>query len=343
MSGNPTVVFPGPREVAVESRPRPRPRPGEVLIRSRASLVSTGTEMTVLGGPENVGAAWRSLCRYPYVAGYSNVGEVQEVGDGVEAAWIGRRVSSHTPHAAWTTCAADELRRVPDAVDPAAAAVTTLAEVVMNGLRRAEITWGETVAVVGLGLLGHLATRLCRLAGASKILCIDPTADRLERLPDDPALVSLPGTAAEMREAVLEATGGRGVDAVVEASGNPAAIPQEARLLRPQGRLLLLSSPVGASTFDFHDLCNRNSSTLVGAHYFSHPPRATYGEPWSARRHGELFLEYLQRNDLRVDDLLTHRFPGPEAAEAYTLLGERRTEALGVLLTWNGAAAGEGG
>jgi len=341
---NPTVVFPEPGRIVLEERPLPVPGPGEVLIRSRVSLVSPGTELTVLGGTaggeeENgggLGAEWRKLQRYPYVAGYSNVGEVIAAGDGDGEAWLGRRVDSHTPHAAYTVCRIAELRPVPDGVSDEAAALTTLAEVVMNGLRRSQLTWGESVAVVGLGLLGQLAARLARLAGARPVFGVDLAPERLALLPADPAYVPLRGQAGELVEAVRGRHREAGVDLVVEATGNPAALPGQALLLRPQGRLLIVSSPSGPSTFDFHDLCNRTSLTLIGAHYFSHPPQATFHSPWSALRHGELFLDLVAAGDLRVDDLVTHRFPGERALEAYDLLRARRQETLGVVFDWRG-------
>jgi threonine dehydrogenase-like Zn-dependent dehydrogenase len=327
---NPTVVFPEAGRVEVEERRVPSPGVGEVLIRSRVSLVSPGTEMTVLDGGPEIGEVWRSLRRFPYVAGYSNVGEVIAVGGGVDPAWLGRRVDSHTPHAAYTVCAAAELRRVPDGVSDEAAALATLAEVVMNGLRRSRLTWGESVAVVGLGLLGQLAARFARLAGARRIHALDLAEPRLARLPAGPAFVPLQGTPDELRPAIGE----EGVDLVVECTGNPRAIPGQLRLLRPQGRFLLVSSPGGPCELDFHDLCNRSSLTLIGAHYFSHPPQASFDDPWTAKRHGELFLDWLASGDLSVDELVTHRFPGPQAPEAYALLRERRLETLGVVFDW---------
>jgi threonine dehydrogenase-like Zn-dependent dehydrogenase len=333
---NPTVVFPAPGRVVLEERVVPTPGPGEVLIRTRVSLVSPGTELTVLGeaGDDELGAEWRKLQRYPYVAGYSNVGEVIAAGDAAGEGWLGRRVDTHTPHAAYTVCKISELRPVPDGVSDEAAALTTLAEVVMNGLRRAQLTWGESVAVVGLGLLGHLAARLARLAGARPVFGLDLAPERLARLPADPAFVALQGEAGALVEAVRGPGREAGVDVVVEASGNPRALPGQALLLRPQGRLLIVSSPSGASTFDFHDLCNRTSLTLIGAHYFSHPPEATFHSPWSALRHGALFLDRLAAGDLAADDLITHRFPGTRAPEAYELLRARRQETLGVVFDW---------
>jgi threonine dehydrogenase-like Zn-dependent dehydrogenase len=332
-----TVVFPAAGQVALAERPLPALRPGEVLLRSRVTLVSPGTELTILDGNPSGGALgneWRKLRRFPYVAGYSNVGEVVAVGPDTSEQWLGRRVDSHSPHASYAICAAAELRPVPDGVSDEAAAFTTLAEVVMNGLRRAALSWGESVAVVGLGVLGQLAVRLARLAGARPVFGIDLAPERLARLPADPAVVPLAGAVARQVEAVRGRHRPAGVDLVVEATGSPQALPDQALLLRPQGRLLVLSSPSGPSSFDFHDLCNRTSLTLIGAHYFSHPPDATPNTPWTAGRHGDLFLEWLAAGELRVDDLVTDRFAGERAEAAYALLRERRRDTLGLLLDW---------
>jgi threonine dehydrogenase-like Zn-dependent dehydrogenase len=327
------VVFPAAGRLAVEARPVPAPGAGEVLLRTRVSLVSPGTELTVLDGGPEIGREWQALRSFPYVAGYSNVGEVVAAGPGAGEEWVGRRVASHSPHAAYAVCRAAELRPVPDGVGDEAAALTTLAEVAMNGLRRAALTWGESVAVVGLGLLGQLAARLARAAGARPVFGIDVAPERLARLPPSPAFVPLAGEAGGLAAALRDRLPA-GVDVVAEASGNPRALPGGALLLRPQGRLLVLSSPAGASSFDFHDLCNRTSLTIVGAHYFSHPPQATWNEPWSAVRHAELFLAWLAAGDLAVADLVTHRFPGERAEQAYALLRARRSETLGVVLDW---------
>lgn len=340
-AANSTVVFTAPGRIEVEHRPLPAPGPGQVLIASRVSLVSPGTEMSVLDGAPAAGEVWRQLRRFPYVAGYSNVGEVVEVGDGVDPGWLGRRVDSHSPHAAYVTCAVAELRPVPAGVADEEAALATLAEVAMNGVRRSQLTWGESAAVVGLGLLGQLTARVARLAGARPVFGVDLSARRLRHLPASGGFVPLLGEAAELAEAVRGPHREQGVDVVFETSGNPRAIPGEAMLLRPQGRLVLVSSPSGPTAYDFHDLCNRTSLSLIGAHYFSHPSQASFDNPWTARRHGELFLDWLAAGELRVGDLITHRVPGERAPEAYDLLRERRLEALGVVFDWRAGAGRE--
>src|SRR5207302_5766520 len=89
---NPTVVFTEPGKVVIEDRPKPPPNRGQLLIRTRRSLISTGTELTILSGDYPPDSHWSRYGKLPFVAGYSNVGEVIDVGAEVDAAWIGKRV-----------------------------------------------------------------------------------------------------------------------------------------------------------------------------------------------------------------------------------------------------------
>lgn len=331
---NPAIVFTAPGRVEVLDRPVPQPAAGEVLIRTRRSLISTGTELTLLGGQTRQSSVWAGLSRYPQQAGYSNVGEVAAVAAGVDPAWVGRRVETHSRHALWVTCPLAELRAVPGEVTDEEATFSSLAEVAMNGLRRVGLTWGESVAVFGLGILGQLAIRLCALAGAGPVFGIEPSGFRRGLMPQGPVFHPLDGRDGDLEGAVRQRNAGRAVDVVIELTGNPEVIPREPLLLRDQGRLLLLSSPQGATLFDFHDLCNRRSLTIVGAHGFSHPPAETPNDPWTGRRHGELFLQRVGAGLLSVRELVSHRFPYERAADAYRLLVENRSEAMGVVFEW---------
>ncbi len=330
---NPSIFFTAPGQVEILDRPVPQPVAGEVLIRTRRSLISTGTELTLLSGQARDSSVWAGLSRYPQQIGYSNVGDVVEAGEGVDPTWAGKRVETHTRHALWVTCPADKLRAVPGEVSDEEATFSSLAEVAMNGLRRVGLTWGESVAVFGLGLLGQLAVRLCALAGAGPVFGIEPSDFRRGLMPQGPLFHALDGQ-GDLEATVRRLNAGRALDVVVELTGNPQVIPQEPVLLRDQGRLLLLSSPRDATLFDFHDLCNRRSLTIVGAHGFSHPPVETPNTPWTGRRHGELFLAHIAAGHLSVRELVSHRFPYDRAADAYGLLAERREEVMGVVFEW---------
>ena len=112
-------------------------------------------------------------------------------------------------------------------------------------------------------------------------------------------------------------------------------IPREFDVLHDQGRFVVLSSPRGKTLFDFHDLCNRPSHTIIGAYNWSHPVRGTLDYPWTMLRHSELFLELLAEKELDVTSLITHRSHYSEAPRLYEMLLQDRSDAMGVLLDWN--------
>lgn len=125
-------------------------------------------------------------------------------------------------------------------------------------------------------------------------------------------------------------------DVVFEVTGNPDIIPKEFEALRPQGRMVLLSSPTGpTASFDFHDLCNSPSYSIIGAHNGSHPDNATPYNQWTQHRHAELFFDYLADGELELAPLISHRAPYAKAPELYAMLLEDRSRAMGVILEWD--------
>lgn len=331
---NPTVVFPAPKCVEIQAREVPTPEPGQVLIRTRCTLISIGTELTILNGECPPGSAWARFAAYPFVPGYDNIGEVIAVGKGADPALIGQTVATYGGHARYVTAPVPSLRMIQRPIPDEQAAFFTIAEIVMNGVRRSSLQWGESVAVHGLGLLGQLTVRFCRLAGARPVLAIDPAESRLERLPTDPRIRRLNPRREKVLDVAKKETRGRLLDVVFEVTGAPDLIPGQLEALRPQGRFVVLSSPRGKTTFDFHDLCNSPSFTIIGAHNSSHPPEATPQNPWSQHRHAELFFDLIADAELDLRPLISHRAPYWDAPRLYDLLLRDRSTAMGIVLDW---------
>lgn len=337
---NPTVVFTAPGQVAVEDRPLPAPGTGQVLIRTHRTLISTGTELTILKGQFPPKSRWAEYGRFPFVPGYDHIGTVVEVGPEVDRAWLGRKVGSYAPHAAHVLGRPSSLRQINREIPGEEAAFFTLAEIAMNGVRRGQVTWGEVAAVYGLGLLGQLVARLCRLAGAGLVIGVDLAPSRLALFPRLPRMAALDPAEGDLVAKAQELTRGRLADVVFELTGNPEAIPGEFALLRRQGRMVLLSSPRGPTPlFDFHDLCNSPSYTIIGAHNSSHPGSETADHPWTQQRHAELFFDLVADGELEIAPLISHRLPFGEAPRIYAALLADRTQAMGVVLEWEGAGA----
>jgi 2-desacetyl-2-hydroxyethyl bacteriochlorophyllide A dehydrogenase len=323
-----------PRRVELAPRETGPPGPGQVLIETEQTLISTGTELTAVTGDFPANSAWSAYIRYPTPLGYSNVGRVIEHGDGVTSLAAGDRVVTMSSHATFAVRGADDCLPVPGVVDAEAAAFSVLAEIVLGGLRRGRLAFGEAIVVVGAGLLGQLAVHFGRRAGAWPIIVLDTAEQRLETARQMGATHALAATAADARSEVERITGGRMADVVFEITGSPDAFPGAVRMARKLGRVVVLGSPRGPVTIDLHDEVHTLSLEIIGAHNSGHPPVETPQNPWTTRRHMQLFLEWQAAGVVDIRPLITHRYDWSEAPDAYAMLLEDRTRALGVLLRW---------
>jgi 2-desacetyl-2-hydroxyethyl bacteriochlorophyllide A dehydrogenase len=333
---NPAVCFEAPRKVVLADAEVPTPVEGELLVESTASLISTGTELTALSADDPPGTVWASLRRFPNTPGYCNAGRVVAAGSNTDRDWIGKRVASGARHTRYGVIPTGTARPLPpDEISDGEAAFCSLAETVMNGVRRGGVAWGESVVIFGMGLLGQLAVRICRLAGARPVFAVDVAEQRLGLVPDDPGVIRIRADREDVLEAVSRATHGRMADVAFEVTGVSDLIPDEIVVLHPQGRFVVLSSPRGKGTlFNFHDLCNRPSYTIIGAHTFSQPEAPTLERPWTAARNAELFFALLSDGKLDLEPLISHRYSYRDAPEAYAMLLSDRSQAMGVILDW---------
>ncbi|MFN3420233.1 MAG: zinc-binding dehydrogenase, partial [Armatimonadota bacterium] len=144
----------------------------------------------------------------------------------------------------------------------------------------------------------------------------------------------LDGSDPKLADKISALTKGRMADVVFEVTGHPDAILEEVKVLRRQGRLIILSSPRGKTLFDFHDWCNWTSISIIGAHTSSHPPHENPEDPWTRERNTELFFDLVRNKEIVAAELVTHRFKADDAPSAYQLLMTERRRTGIVLLDW---------
>ena len=329
------LVFKEPKKVEIEEDDLPELLPNQILIKTRVTLISTGTELTMLSGEYPKGSVWNNITKYPVFPGYSNCGIVEKVGENVQKFNVGDRVSSAAPHAEYAVIREDRAVKVPDGISDEEATFGTLSATVMNSVRLANIKLGESVIVVGVGILGQLACQFSRLCGGFPVIAVDLSRRRLDIAQKLGVTATIQPEEEDAERRIMELTKGRGGDVVFEVTGNPKIIPWELKLVKRQGRLILLSSPRGVTELDFHDLVNWPSRTIIGTHTSSHPSHETPYNPWTWEKNVQLFFELLSAGLVSVKDLITDRYKWTEAEEAYRRLldplGER-LQALGVLL-----------
>ena len=327
------VIFPEANRVEVEEFNVKEPSEDEVLIETIATLISTGTELTALTGDFPKQSFWSMYVKYPFTPGYSSVGRIIKCGAKVKGLAAGDIVAAASPHATHSTVRASQVVKVPESINIEEACFHTIAAGVMNSVRLAGVSLGETVAVVGLGLLGQMAVMFSRASGAYPIITVDLAEYRLKLSKISGATYALRADNWDhVRENVENITKGRMVDKVFEVTGNPSVIPEAIKLTRSLGCFVVLSSPRGKTTMDFHDEVNRPSRVIIGTHFSSQPEYETPYNPWTRKRNAELFFDLLSSGYIKVSHLITHRYPWRNAEEAYRMLLRDRSNAIGVIL-----------
>ncbi len=332
------IIFPSPNVVTIDSTEVSQPAAGELLCEARVSLLSTGTETFCLAGEFDEGTFWQEWVEFPFAPGYSMTSTVLAVGSGVTRFAPGDRVASQTPHAQRFTVLADDVVAIPDDITDDQAAWMSLACTTQLGVRRAELQLGESVAVVGLGLLGQLVVQYLRVAGAGRIVAIDTSAERLELARANGATDIIRSGAAEARERITDLTGGRMLDVVFDVTGHHSVLAPASTLLRPLGRLVLLGDSPTPRLQSLGPRIVADSISILGVHASSAPPVATLRDPWTIEAMTELFFLLIRTGRMNVDDLVSHRVTPDAAPEVYASLQRDRSTYLGTLFDWTGVA-----
>ena len=328
------IFFLAKNDVAVQHHAVPDVSSGQVLVRLEYSLISTGTECICLQRNFAPGTHWDKWVQYPYRPGYSAAGTVERIADDVDGLAIGDRVAIPVKHGQYAVLDADRAVRVPAGVSDDAAAWFNLACIAQNAVRRAEHALGDDVVVIGAGILGQLVVQFVRLLGANRIMVIDTAPARLAMAAAHGATHTLQMTSADAEEAIASITGNRLADVVYDITGNAAVLPTAFPLARRFGKVLLLGDTGTPSDQRLTGDIIRRGVTLVGAHSTNPPPVASDYAHWTHNHMTELFFTYLERGQMKVEDLVTHRYDPREAADAYAMLTKDRSQAMGVLFDW---------
>ena len=349
--------------------PCPQVAPGHVLIQTRSSLISAGTERSVVefgqaslarkvrDNPERVRQVLDRIKNdgllptlevvfakldEPMPLGYSNVGVVIEVGRGVDEFAIGDRVVNNGRHAEIVNKPVNLCAKIPPPVGDEQATFTLVSSIGLQGIRLLRPEIGEKIAVFGLGLIGLLAVQMLTGNGCD-VLGIDVDPARLALAKSFGATPVDVSAGADPVAVGMAFSAGQGVDGVlVTASAkNDSIITQAARMSRKRGRIVL----VGVVNMDLQraDFYEKELSFQVSCSYGPGRYDAAYEEQgidyplpfvrWTEKRNMSTVLSLLAAGRLNVDPLITTRVPQREAARAYDLLSNDRTQ-IGIILQY---------
>jgi 2-desacetyl-2-hydroxyethyl bacteriochlorophyllide A dehydrogenase len=325
-----------PRRLSFRSESVGLPKVGEVLVKALYSGISAGTELLVYKGevPEGFYPTLPTVSgsfSYPIKYGYALVGEVLEVGPGVKRLEPGMRVFAHHPHQGAFLVEEAQAYPLPEGLEPRLGVFAANAETALNGLWDASLLLGETLVVLGLGVVGLLVVGLAKLAGTEKVFGLDPIEARREAAsllgadaafgPDEAGLAALG-----------QALGEEGADLVIEASGKPNTLNTALSLAGLDGRVVVLSwYGTRAASLRLGGNFHKNRLSLKGSQVSFLPPFLS--RRWDKARRIQLALTLVER--LALGSLITHTFPLGRAQEAFSLLEKRPYEALQVVFDYD--------
>jgi predicted dehydrogenase/threonine dehydrogenase-like Zn-dependent dehydrogenase len=264
----------------------------------------------------------------PIPLGYSNAGTVIEVGSGVTGLRVGDRVVSNGPHAAVVAVPQNLAAKIPDGVSDEAASFTVIGAIALQGIRLVQPSFGETVAVIGLGLIGQLTIQLLKANGC-RVIGIDTDAARCA-LAARSGITTLQAGAGPVAAQVNALTGGTGADAVIitaSASGDDI-ISDAAQMSRKRGRIVLVGVVglhIRRSDFYEKELSFQVSCSYGPGRYdYAYEQKGIdYPLPyvrWTEQRNFEAVLQALAIGQLHIEELVSQRSPIEDYAGVYQAL-----------------------
>jgi predicted dehydrogenase/threonine dehydrogenase-like Zn-dependent dehydrogenase len=360
--------------IEVAEIPCPAIKPEHLLIATKQTLISAGTEKMLLEfgragwvnkarqQPDKVRQvldkmktdgilptfdAVKSKLEKPLPLGYANVGTVVESAASCTVGTpfkIGDRVVSNGYHAGSVCVPRNLCARVPDSVSDREAAFTVPGAIALQGIRLVKPEIGETVVVTGLGLLGLITVQLL-VANGCRVIGLDPDQGRCNLARQFGAEDAFFADTAGIAARAMEMTAGRGVDAVIIAAATPSSEPvhQAARLCRKKGRIILVGvTGLELQRADFYEkeLSFQVSCSYGPGRYDSEYEEKGHDYPyghvrWTIQRNFETVLEMMRAGKLDIVPLITHEFPVEDAVKAYEIIATGNEAYLGILLQYD--------
>jgi predicted dehydrogenase/threonine dehydrogenase-like Zn-dependent dehydrogenase len=353
--------------------PVPSPSAGLALVRTSASLLSAGTERTLVefAGKSLLGKARArpdllrqavekarregisstlnaSLNRLsePMPLGYSSAGTIVELGAGVSEFKVGQRVAcaggGYAVHAEYALVPANLMAALPENVSDESAAFTTLGAIALHGFRLADVQLGARVAVIGMGLLGQLAASIASAAGC-QVFGIDLNPDRV-KLANQRNVKSVLREGAEKK--ALKFAGQQGFDAVLICADTDSNDPVElaGEIARDRANIVAIGAvglDIPRRLYYAKELKLHVSRSYGPGRYDPGYEEAGLDYPiayvrWTEGRNLSAFVDLLAGGAIELESLISHRFPIEDGRKAYDLISSNKNY-LAVMLTYSQA------
>lgn len=317
------IVFTAPKVTELLEVAVPDIGEHEVLVKIERSSISAGTERANLVGDPSVSYSVAPNVRFPRTVGYSASGIVAAVGENVRSVAIGDRVACmDSKHAQYCKIPDNRVFLLPDSVSMGAAALTYISIFPLAAIRKCRVEIGESVMVMGLGVLGMIAVEILRAVGAVPIIAVDPVEEKRKQALSLGADYALDPFASDFSETVKKLTG-KGVSVCIEVTGKGTGLDMALDCMAKFGRVALLGCTRNSDfTIDYYRKVHGPGITLIGAHTNARPKCESHEGWWTAQDDCEAIVRLLATKRLDFDVLIEEVHSPSEAVEVFARLAD---------------------
>lgn len=333
---NQQIVFTAVNTAELLDVPHRDPSPHEVVVETWLSTVSCGTERANITGDPNVAGNSGVVVGFPRRLGYSSTGIVAETGSQVKKVKPGDRVIVFWgTHSRYNIVPESRVIKIEDdRITPQEAALVFIATFPLAAIRKTRLELGESALVMGLGLLGQLAVRLLRAAGAAPIVAVDPVEERRkEALAGGADYVFDPFE--ENFVAKVKAVTGGGANIAIEVTGVGAGLDGALDCMAKFGRVALLGCTRDKEfTIDYYKKVHSPGITLIGAHTNARPEQESHPGWFTHQDDIRVLLKLLAGKRLALADMVRETHSPEDCQAVYTRLINDRNFPIVVQFDW---------
>lgn len=296
-------------------------KPNEVMVKTEVSTISCGTERANITGDPNVNANRASKVTFPRKLGYNSAGVVVKKGTEVKSVEIGDRVVVFWgKHMGCNVVPEENVVKMDDDISFETGAMSFISTFPMAAIRKTRLEMGESAIVMGLGILGMIAVKLLRSAGAAPIIAADPNPKRREIALKNGADYAYDPLREDFADKVKNVTGG-GVNVAIEVTGVGAGFNEALDCMAKFGRVALLGCTRNSDfTVDYYKKIHAPGITVIGAHTFARPEFESHPGWFTHRDDIKAVLKLCKYGRLCLENLIEETHLPVECPEVYNRL-----------------------
>ena len=307
-----------------------------VKVKTQFSTVSCGTERANIIGDPNVSASNSASVVFPRISGYCSSGIVEEVGESVTSVKPGDRVAMYwSTHSEYNVLEEGNIIKIEDDnLSMQEAAVAFITTFPMAAIRKTRLEFGESVLIMGLGLLGQLGVKLARVAGAVPIVAVDPVKERREEALKNGADFTFDPFEEGFADKVKEVTNG-GANVCIEVTGVGSGLDGALDCMARFGRVALLGCTRSSDfTIDYYRKVHGPGITLIGAHTIARPEIESHPGWFTHRDDIKAVLKLMSGGRLDIKGMIKETHKPEQCTEVYTRLVNDKKFPILVQFDW---------